>query len=89
MNREELKKLRQATDDAIGEVESQRLVHGEAINWADLSCMQAAWVETDDGEAYAEVKIEEAAPECPKFAAEIERILEKANYPGVRVVTEW
>jgi len=82
-----LVKLRQATDDAIGVVEA-----GERrgpVNWADLSCRQAAWVTTDEGESYAEVKIEEASPDATEFQEAIRAELARSGWPNVEVVTEW
>jgi len=71
-----LVKLRRATDDAIGVVEA-----GEwrgPVNWADLSCRQAAWVTTDEGDSYAEVTIEEASPGATEFQKAIRAELERA-----------
>jgi hypothetical protein len=89
MSDEELIKLRAATDDAIGIVETSEPRVSSAVNWADLHCLQAAWVRTDTGEHYAEVTIEEAAPEAYEFQAAIAAELAKAGWPDVRVVTEW
>ena len=89
MTQQDLKKLRAATNDAIGVIETWDDRPREPVNWADLRCVQAAWVVTDEGESYAEVTIEEAAPECPQFQAAVARELEKLGWPGVRVVTEW
>lgn len=88
MTREQLVALRRATDDAIGAIEIEWLRRG-AINWADLSCRQAAWVTTDEGESYAEVLIEEADPEASEFRAAVRAELVKTGWPDVRVVTEW
>ena len=88
MTQDDLKRLRAATDDAIGAIESGERPNGP-VNWADLSCVQAAWVVTDEGESYAEVQIEEAHPECSDFQKAVAAELEKLGWPGVRVVTEW
>lgn len=80
--------LRRATDNAIGVVESRERIPGP-VNWADISCSQAAWVITDENLPYAEVRIEEAAPENPEFQEAVRAELRKAGWPDVRVVTEW
>jgi hypothetical protein len=84
---EELVKLREATNRAIDEVQKQRTKG--AVNWADLHCLQAAWVVTDEEESYAEVTIEEAAPEADEFQTAVMLELDKLGYPNVHVVTEW
>lgn len=89
MTQEDLRRLRGATDAAISAIESRNEEAGEPINWADLGCVQAAWVVTDDNQGYAEVLIEEAAPDCAAFQAAVAAELEKRGWPGVRVVTEW
>ena len=89
MIQEQLRKLRDATDAAIGVIETREDRPKEAINWADLGCVQAAWVITEQGESYAEVLIEEAAPDCSAFQAEVAAELNRRGWPGVRVVTEW
>jgi len=87
VTKEMLVKLRKATDNAIGVVET-----GERrglVNWADLSCRQAAWVSTDQGDSYAEVKIEEASPDASEFQEAIRAELERSGWPSIEVVTEW
>lgn len=88
MTQEDLRRLRGATDAAISVIASQGRTFG-AINWADLGCVQAAWVVTDDNQGYAEVLIEEAAPDCAAFQAAVAAELEKRGWLNVRVVTEW
>ena len=85
---EKLTKLRSATDDAIGVIESGVRPRGP-VNWADLSCLEVAWVLPDDGEPYAHVVIEEAAPEATEFCQAIKEELERRGFSGVEVVTEW
>ena len=89
MTQDDLQKLRAATNDAIGVIETREARPKEAINWADLRCVQAAWVLTDEDESYAEVTIEEAHQECSDFQKAVAAELEKRGWPGVRVVTEW
>jgi hypothetical protein len=89
MSENKLKRLRRATDDAIGAVEMSGLqIHG-AVNWADLHCLQAAWVSTDDGYSYAEVTIEEASPDAVEFQHAVEMELARRGWPDIHVVTEW
>lgn len=89
MNHGQLKKLREDTDAAIEVVRARRPQVQGAINWADLHCLQAAWVLTDDEENYAEVTIEEASPDAGYFQRVIAEELARAGWPDIRVVTEW
>ncbi len=89
MTTETLLKLRGATNDVLALLHRRRNQFKGPVNWADLSCLQAAWVVTDDGESYAEVTIEEASPESTDFQEAIRAALERRGWPDVRVVTEW
>lgn len=89
MTTSQLESLKQATDDAIRAAHRKRREISGAINWADLHCLQAAWVVTDDEYDYAEVTIEEASPECSEFHAFIHKYLAAHGWPDVSVVTEW
>jgi tryptophanase len=88
MTQNKLLQLRQATDEVILEFKTGTRPDGP-INWAALRCVQAAWVVTDQGETYAEVTIEEAAPECLWFRESVRAALKKRGWPAIRVVTEW
>ena len=88
MTIDELKKLRAATEDVIDTIIISDPPNWP-VNWADLSCRQAFWVVTDDGEEYAEVLIEEASPEAVEFCKTVCYELARRGYPGVLVVTEW
>lgn len=86
----DLAALRQATDEIIESLSVDSSTQfNEPINWADLHCFEAAYVQTDDGIFYHRVMIEEAAPECPEFCAYIANRLAGLGFGGVRVVTEW
>jgi hypothetical protein len=89
MTQEKLRELKLATDDAIRFVKSGEGNHPVAVNWANLRCVQAAWVVTDAGDSYAQVTIEEASPEAYRFQNEVAFELTKHGWPDVHVVTEW
>ena len=61
----------------------------EAINWADLHCVDVADVDSYFNDKYIQVTIEEAAPECLNFQAHIIKKLEEIGYKHVNVVTQW
>jgi hypothetical protein len=88
MTTDELGKLKQATNDAIGVMQPSGF-SDEAINWGDLGCVESSYVLNDSGENYCEVLIEEAAPDCAEFQAAIQLELGKRGWPYVRVRTEW
>jgi len=95
MSTDDLKRLRQDTDKAIRSVERRRRAvtdlwfQGEAINWGDLSCREAALVLTDEGQSYIRVSIEEAAPDVTAFQAAIRKELAIIGWPNVIVETAW
>lgn len=60
-----------------------------AVNWGDLSCREAARVETDKGEVYYQVLIEEASPEAANFHGFISSYLAEQGFKDVVVITEW
>lgn len=80
--------LRQATDEIIDST-SVSAQFDEPINWADLHCMEASYVQTGDGREYYRVVIEEAAPECAEFCEHIAKRLAERGFENVGVVTEW
>ena len=59
------------------------------VNWADLSCTQAARGETQFGQEFWAVSIEEASPDNFDFQLEIQTRLEGMGYDLVQVTTEW
>lgn len=83
-----LTKLRNDTDAVISEIEHGDPIN-EAINWADLRCVEARCVLTDQGDQYLEVIIEEASPDAAKLQDAIRGGLERKGWEGVVVVTEW
>lgn len=80
--------LRAAANDIIGEIKRKKAIKGP-INWADLSCVEASYVLTDDGSTHLEVLIEEADPSAIELRESVTAELSKAGWPGVVVVTEW
>jgi hypothetical protein len=82
-----LKRLCQATNEAIEKLQQAKIPG--AINWADLSCVEASSVTTDEGETYLQVTIEEASPAETGLQAAVAKDLEERGWPGVLVVTEW
>lgn len=80
--------LRQATDEII-DSSSVSAQFNEPINWADLHCREASYVQIDDGREYYRVMIEEAAPECVEFCEHIAKRLAERGFENVGVVTEW
>lgn len=91
MNQSQLKQLRIATDNAIAIVAERKPRVAGAINWADLSCHQAALIiTTDKGQTYVEVTIEEASPEAAgEFREAVAKELAKAGWLNISVLTEW
>ena len=88
MTREELTELRMVTDDVIGILQSMDVPRGP-VNWADLHCMEAAFVTTDTGDTYSTVTIEEASPDAWDFQKLVADELFKKGHANVRVITEW
>jgi len=80
--------LRKATSDAIGRIEAAGRVAG-AINWADLDCIEAARIETDEEYTYFRVVISEASPDADKFQRAVRADLHEHGFPCIEVVTEW
>ena len=82
-----LKELKAATDAAIGAIKISPC--NGPVNWADLRCVEARWVVTDEGESYYEVLIEEAGPDAIALQRLVQTDLYLAGWKDVRVVTEW
>jgi hypothetical protein len=61
---------------------------GQAVNWADLSCVAVGVALTDDPISW-EATIEEASPGCARFASHIHDELRRRGYPDVWIRTEW
>lgn len=87
---ERLLNLIHATDKVIDLAMDVKSAFGkEAINFADLCCVDAARVVHWDGTERDMVVIAEAAPECPVFAAFVAHHLAEAGWTDVEVRTEW
>ena len=59
----------------------------DAINWADLHCIQANWIFYPDPQW--QVVISEASPTAWHLQTYIAGELTKQGYPHVDVITEW
>lgn len=86
-----LQELRTATGKAITDA-YQRSLQGKlsaTVNWADLHCVDAAYVISLAEGEYYRVDIEEAAPDNEALKIFIERWLDAAGFGLVVVHTEW
>jgi len=90
MDLAQLRKLREATNDAI-EVVKERYPNGclGPVNWADLHCTEASSVATDEANQYLQVTIEEASPDAEIFKTAVGKELSDRGWTGVVVLTEW
>jgi hypothetical protein len=88
-----LRNLYEDTNAAIKAVHRRRKKIAGAINWADLSCVEACLVRSFSGgkslEARYQVSIEEVAPDQREFIEAIGSQLRKRGWPDVEVLTEW
>ena len=60
-----------------------------AINWGDLSCVQASLNMADDGSLSFGVLIEEAAPDERALIAYVRKKLAAKKWVNVEVKTQW
>ena len=91
MTQEQLKALKAATDailDAASK-EPPREWAGQAINWGDLSCVEAVWVRTDEGLEQARILIEEVDDCAIAFQDDVAKRLTLVGWPDVVVQTSW
>ncbi len=68
---------------------SDKLFIYEAINWADLHCVDVADVDSYFNGKYIQITIEEAAPECLNFQTEVMKKLQDIGYRNIDIVTQW
>ena len=87
MTVDKLRKLKWATNEAIEAVRKEDIP--EAVDWANLRCVNAQWIVDDEGNKHAAVVVDEASPEAGLLQAAIRAELERLGWPDVRVVTEW
>lgn len=87
----DLIQLRQTTEKIIEDLQGreQDLFPNDPINWGDLHCVEASFVQTDDGREYYRVLIEEASEGCQKFPVYIREELVKQGFENIVVATEW
>ena len=84
------KKLMNDVEKILKEIDkNDKLFNHEAINWADLHCVDVADVDSYSYGKLTQVTIEEAAPECLNFQAHIMTKLQEIGYKNVDVVTQW
>ena len=82
-----LQHLRQLANDALDAADAAGIE--DAVNWGDLSCVEAALGQTDEGRRYYRVMIEEASPDAYKLAVYVRDWLAKRGWTDVEVLTEW
>ena len=82
-----LQHLRRLTNEALHAAEAAGIA--DAVNWGDLSCVEAALVLTDEGRSYYRVMIEEASPDAYKLGVYVRDWLAKRGWTDVEVLTEW
>lgn len=82
-----LQHLRRLANDALDAAEAAGIE--DAVNWGDLSCVEAALVLTDEGRSYYRVMIEEASPDAYKLGVYVRDWLAKRGWTDVEVLTEW
>lgn len=61
---------------------------GDAVNWADLNCVEALLVVSLDGDVYFQVTVSEASPQASDFQEFVRKYLEDRGFKA-RVITEW
>lgn len=84
-----LKSLREDADAAcLSAIANKEDIEG-AINWADLSCVEARYCENDSGEKYYAVLIEECSPNQNDLYSFISTKLQQAGWDGVEILFEW
>ena len=82
-----LQHLRRLANDALDAAEAAGIE--DAVNWGDLSCVEAALVLTDEGRSYYRVMIEEASPDAYKLGVYVRDWLAKRGWTDVEGLTEW
>ena len=61
----------------------------DAVNWADLHCVEARHTINHLGDEVYQVLIEEASPSAQNLQRFVREFLEDANFKNVEVITEW
>lgn len=85
----DLRSLRHEADIACHLAEGDDDSYIDAVNWADLSCVEAGFCVNDGGDEYYYVKIEEADPAAYHLREFISNWLKERGYDDVVVRTEW
>ena len=93
MTQDQLKALKAETDQILDHLcksyDGIDELSEDPINWGDLSCVQAEWVQDDEGREYARVQIEEVDPNASRLQAYVTEKLAQANWPDIVVETNW
>ena len=76
-------------DDILKEMSTHKEDFHEAINWADLKCVDVELISSSYSGDFIRVKIEEAAPDSSDFRMYIYQALVHRGYLRIEVVTEW
>lgn len=87
MSDSELIKLHMDTNAILGALDRSSI--DDAVNWGDLSCVEAARVSDQDGYSYLQVRISEAAPDADKLSEAVREKLAEKGWDDVTVLTEW
>lgn len=81
------RELRAAANAALQRIKEEPC--DGAINWADLRCVEAAFVVSDDGRKYYRVCIEEADPSAVALQQAVTKELVALGWANIEVRTEW
>ena len=82
-----LQHLRRLANEALDAAEVAGIE--DAVNWGNLSCVEAALVLTDEGRSSYWVIIEGASPDAYNLVTYVEDWLAKRGWTDVVVLTEW
>lgn len=81
--------LRDETDSILELAYNNRESIGGSVNWANLYCESAQFVQDSDGENSYRVEISEASPNADKLREFVSNQLILAGWSDVEVQTEW
>lgn len=84
-----LEALKAATDVVLNELEEQQEEIKDAVNWADLRCVEARAYVNELGHEGLLVVIEEVAPEAYVFHHALATALAARGFADVEVISWW